>query len=301
MGYVNYGHDVFNHGGRGTESVTAHWDIPLGYWQLGATASRYDYHQAVAGPFEVIDYSGSSDNAELRLSRMLFRNATTKFGAFGRGWLRKSDNFVDDTEIEVQRRRTAGWEAGFTLRKFVGPATVDANASYRHGTGAFGALDAPEQAFGEGTSRMKVISADAQLSVPFQLGEQRLSYTGSWRAQWNDDTPLVPQDRFAIGGRYTVRGFDGEVSLTGDRGWLVRNDLGLSLGGGQELYLGADYGHVGGRTQWEMGDHLAGAVIGLRGGWMGGYWDLFFGAPLDKPRGYPTATVTTGFSLGWSF
>lgn len=301
MAYVNYGHDVFNDGGRGTESVTAHWDIPFGYWQLGATASSYDYHQAVAGPYEIVDYSGSSDNAELRLSRMLFRNATTKFGAFGRGWLRKSDNFVDDTEIEVQRRRTAGWEAGFTLRKFIGPATFDANASYRHGTGAFDALDAPEQPFGEGTSRMKVISADAQLTLPFQLGEQRLSYTGSWRAQWNDDTPLVPQDRFAIGGRYTVRGFDGEVSLTGDRGWLVRNDLGLSLGGGQELYVGADYGHVGGRTQWELGDHLAGAVIGLRGGWQGGYWDLFFGAPLDKPRGYPTASVTTGFSLGWSF
>lgn len=301
MAYVNYGHDLFNDGGRGTESVTAHWDIPFGYWQLGATASSYDYHQAVAGPYEIVDYSGSSENAELRLSRMLFRNATTKFGAFGRGWLRKSDNFVDDTEIEVQRRRTAGWEAGFTLRKFVGPATFDANASYRHGTGAFDALDAPEQPFGEGTSRMKVISADAQLTLPFQLGEQRLSYTGSWRAQWNDDTPLVPQDRFAIGGRYTVRGFDGEVSLTGDRGWLVRNDLGLSLGGGQELYVGADYGHVGGRTQWELGDHLAGAVIGLRGGWHGGYWDLFFGAPLDKPRGYPTASVTTGFSLGWSF
>ncbi|HEY1140017.1 MAG TPA: ShlB/FhaC/HecB family hemolysin secretion/activation protein, partial [Lysobacter sp.] len=221
MAYVNLGHDAFSAAGRGTQAWAAHWDVPLGYWQLGATASSYDYHQAVAGPFETYVYSGSSDNAEVRLSRMLFRNATTKFGAFGRGWLRTSDNFADDTEIEVQRRRTAGWEAGFTYRKFVGPATLDANASYRHGTGAFDALEAPEQPFGEGTSRMKVISADAQVAVPFQLGEQRFRYTGSWRAQWNDDTPLVPQDRFAIGGRFTVRGFDGDVSLTGDRGWLV--------------------------------------------------------------------------------
>lgn len=64
MAYINYGHDVFNAADVGSESATAHWDVPLGYWQLGATASRYDYHQAVAGPFEVSTYSGSSDNAE---------------------------------------------------------------------------------------------------------------------------------------------------------------------------------------------------------------------------------------------
>ncbi len=41
--------------------------------------------------------------------------------------------------------------------------------------------------------------------------------------------PLITQDRFSIGGRYTVRGFDGETTLIGERGWLLRNDLGLSL------------------------------------------------------------------------
>jgi hemolysin activation/secretion protein len=247
-----------------------------------------------------VEFSGKSNNADVRLARMLFRNATTKFGGFTRAWMRDSKNFVDGTEVEVQRRRTGGWEAGLTYRQFIGNVTLDGNLAYRRGTGAFDAQHAPEELFDEGTSRMKVITADGQLAMPFQLGNQRLRYTGSWRAQWNR-TPLVPQDRFAIGGRYTVRGYDGVVSLTGDRGWLVRNDLGLTLGGGQELYVGADYGHVGGRTEWELTDHLAGSVIGLRGGCKGAYWDLFVGAPIDKPSGYPTAYTTTGFSLGWSF
>lgn len=299
--YANYGRGVFNGSGRGTESWTAHWDVPLGYWSLGGTASGYDYHQAVAGPFETYVYSGSSQNAELRAARLLFRNATAKFGAYGRGWWKDSDNFINDVEVEVQRRQTAGWEVGFTHKQFLGKATLDASAAYRRGTGAFDALQAPEEPFGEGTSRMKVITADAQLTVPFQLGHQPLRYSASWRAQWNR-TPLTPQDRFAIGGRYTVRGFDGEVSLTGERGWLVRNDLGLALGAGQELYLGADYGHVGGpSTQWQLGDHLAGMAIGLRGGWKGLSWDAFVGAPLVKPAGYPTAYTTFGFSLGASF
>ena len=298
--YVNFGRSVFNGSGRGTSSWTAHFDAPHGRWLFGITASSYDYRQAVAGAFETYVYSGNSANRELRFSRLMFRDASSRTGFYGRGWWRESDNFIDDTEILVQRRRTAGWEAGVTHRRFIGAAVLDASVAYRRGTGAFNALPAPEEAFGEGASRVKVISADARLNLPFQLGAQRLRYSGAWRAQWSR-TPLVPQDRFAIGGRYTVRGFDGEVSLSGERGWLLRNDLALGLGGGQEAYLGTDYGHVGGQsTRWQLGDHLAGAVLGLRGGWQGGHWDVFVGAPLRKPDGFPSAYTTAGFSLGWS-
>lgn len=299
--YVNFGHDVLNGGNKGTSSRTVHYDVPFGYWLLGATVSNYDYHQEVAGAYETYVYSGSSSNAELQLSRLFYRNATIKVGAYGRGWRRESDNFIDDTEVLVQRRRTAGWELGLTYKQFIGTATFDARLAYRRGTGAFGSLAAPEEAFGEGTSRPGLVSADMQLSIPFQWGSQRLRYSGSWRAQW-DRTPLVPQDRFAIGGRYTVRGFDGDLSLSGERGWLLRNDLGLVLGGGQELYLGVDYGHIGGpSTQWQVGDELAGAVLGLRGGHGRLTWDLFFGAPVYEPDGFATAYTTTGFSLGWAY
>ncbi|RST43827.1 ShlB/FhaC/HecB family hemolysin secretion/activation protein, partial [Variovorax sp. DXTD-1] len=124
----------------------------------------------------------------------------------------------------------------------------------------------------DGTSRMKLYTAEVSLNAPFKLGEQKLRYSGLIRAQWNR-TPLMSQDRFAIGGRYTVRGFDGETSLMGERGWLIRNDIGWAIptGSGQsgaELYVGADYGHVGGRSTVDgLGRSLAGAVIGVRGQW----------------------------------
>lgn len=299
--YANLGQDTLDGSRKGTHSYTVHYDVPYGYWQLGATASSYTYRQTVAGYQQNYVYSGTSHNADARLSRLLYRNATLKLGAYVRAWERDSNNFVDDTEVLVQRRRQGGWEAGLTYKQFLGTATLEANAAYRRGTGAFNALHAPEEAFGEGTSRPKVVTADAQLTLPFQWGDQRFRYIGSWRAQWSR-TPLVPQDRFAIGGRYTVRGFDGELSLTGDHGWLVRNDLGWSVGGGQELYLGADVGHVGGPpTEWELGKTLAGAVLGLRGGWRGFAWDVFVGAPISKPHGFQTEHPTTGFSLSWSY
>ena len=108
---------------------------------------------------------------------------------------------------------------------------------------------------------------------------------------------------FAIGGRFTVRGFDGELTLSGDRGWLVRNDIGLALGAsGAELYAGIDYGEVGGLFVDQLiGNRLAGGVIGLRGVFQGLTYDVFVGTPFSKPEGFRTASVTGGLSLNYSF
>jgi len=299
--YANVGKAVFNPGGRGTHSATLHYDVPYGNWLIGTTVSDYTYHQTVAGSAANYVYSGTSHNADIKLSRLLYRNASIKAGMYVRAWERDSNNFVDDTEVLVQRRRQGGWEASLTYKQFFGTATLDADAAYRRGTGAFRALHAPEELFNEGTARTQLITADAQLTIPFSVGAQRFRYTGSWRAQWNR-TALIPQDRFSIGGIYTVRGFDGEVQLTGDRGWLIRNDVGWSVGGGQELYLGADVGHVGGApTAQELGQNLAGTVLGLRGSWHGVAWDAFVGAPVSKPKGFPTGSSTAGFTLSWSY
>ena len=302
--YVSFNHDLGGGepGSKGTRGYTVHYEVPYGYWLLGVTTNSYDYYQSVAGANQTYRYSGTSENSEVRLSRLLYRDAKRKTSAYVRAWLRSSTNAIDDTEIEVQRRRMAGWELGLAHREFIGAATLDANLAYRRGTGMLASLPAPEEAFDEGTARPSLFTADVQLAAPFALAGQRLRYTTAWRALWNR-TPLVPQDRFSIGGRYTVRGFDGESTLIGDRGWLVRNDLGWALGNsGQELYPGVDYGQVGGRSAAQLiGRRLAGAVIGLRGGYQRVSWDVFVGTPLSKPDGFQTGKTTAGFNLNWSF
>lgn len=137
--YVSLNHDLGGGypGRKGTRGYTVHYEVPYGYWLLGFTVSGYDYHQSVAGANQTYLYSGTSRNAEVRLSRVLYRDAVRKTGAYLRGWTRGSNNFIDDTEIEVQRRRMAGWEIGLTHREFIGSATLDASAGYRRGTGPF--------------------------------------------------------------------------------------------------------------------------------------------------------------------
>lgn len=302
--YLSFNHDLGGgaSGKKGSQAYTAHYSIPYGYWLLGVTTSDSAYHQSVAGINQTYLYSGESQNGEIRLSRLIYRDAVRKTTLSLRGWTRASRNYVEDIEIDNQRRRTSGWEAGLTHREFVGLAIFDANFAYRRGTGARHALAAPEDATGDGASRLQLMTADAQLSVPFKLGSQALRYSLAGRAQWNR-TPLVPQDRFGIGGRYTVRGFDGENILSADRGWLIRNDLDVLLGKtGQAFYLGFDYGEVGGRAaQGLIGTRLAGAVLGLRGSYKGLSYDVFAGQPIKKPAGFVTADTTAGFNLNWSF
>lgn len=302
--YASFNHDLGGgeSGRRGSDGNTVHYSLPFGYWQLAFTTSEYNYEQSIAGANQTYRYRGESRNNDLRLSRLLYRDAVRKTTAWAGLWTRSSENFIDDTQIGNQHRRMAGWQAGLDHREFIGTSTLDLGVAYRRGTGAHDSLRAPEEDIGAGTSRPEIISADAQLQVPFTLNDQRLRYIGSWRSQWNR-TPLVPQDRFSIGGRYSVRGFDGENILTGDRGWTLRNEVGLALGAtGQELYTGIDYGQVGGQaSEYLIGKRLAGAAIGVRGGYKGVSYDWSVGTPLKKPDGFETANVTTAFTVIWSF
>ncbi|WP_442957743.1 ShlB/FhaC/HecB family hemolysin secretion/activation protein [Polaromonas sp.] len=289
-------------GARGTYGNTVHYSVPLGYWLLGATASNNRYYQSVAGANQTYVYRGTSSNVEVKLSRLMYRDAARKTTVAIRAFKRASNNYIDDTEVEVQRRVVGGFEASVSHREFIGNATLDMNLAYKRGTGTFGSLPAPEEAFGEGTSRMRISTADATFNAPFKALSQNLRYTGVWRIQLNH-TPLTPQDRFAIGGRYTVRGFDGESSLSAERGWLWRNELSLALGGsGQETYVALDHGQVGGpSSEFLVGKRLSGAVLGLRGSLKGLQYDIFVGKPIKKPDAFQTAKATAGFSLNYSF
>ncbi|PKO46682.1 MAG: hypothetical protein CVU29_05410 [Betaproteobacteria bacterium HGW-Betaproteobacteria-22] len=310
--YVNYNHDLGggDSGKRGTKGYSAHYSIPWDYWLLGTTTSSNDYHQTVAGASQTYLYSGTSQNAEIKLSRLIYRNSINKTSLSLRGFLRKSSNYIDDTEIEVQRRRTAGWELGFNQSWYLGQSILDYNLAYRRGTGAQDALKAPEESFNEGTSRMKMLLGDLNLNVPFSVnapwGNQPLQYSANLRGQANY-TPLTPQDRFSIGSRYTVRGFDGQQTLLADHGWLIRNELTAPIAGsGQAVYWGLDYGEVGGQSSENLaGKYLAGTVVGLRGGGGSRFgrlnYDVFMGKPINKPQGFQTHQSVAGFSFNYAY
>jgi hemolysin activation/secretion protein len=300
--YISGSSDLQNQGGKGTKNITGHYSVPFGYWMAGVTANSYDYHQTIAGQNQDYRYSGKSKNLDFQLSRVLHRNGSQKTTLTYDVLARESSNYINDTEVEVQRRRTSGWRLGLQHRHYIQQATLDAGVSYQRGTRWFGALPAPEETFGEATALSKIVQLNAQLDVPFSLFSQNFRYNVQYQRQISD-TPLTPQDQFAIGNRWTVRGFDGERTLNANHGWFVRNDLAWRTPlQGQELYLGADYGEVGGYgSDYLVGQHLAGGVVGLRGYAFKVGYDLFAGVPFSKPDGFSTSPVTLGFNLSWNY
>lgn len=296
--YVSATHNFPHYGGKGSKNYTAHYSVPFGYWQFSVTASDYDYHQTVAGAVEDYQYSGESQNLGMQLSRVLHRNGTQKTVLTYDVQARRSRNYINDTEIQVQRRQTAAWRLGLQHRHYISQATLDAGVSWQRGTRWFGAQPAPEEIFGEATALSKILQMNASFNLPFTLAEQPFSYSFRYQRQLSN-TPLTPQEQFAIGNRWTVRGFDGERTLNASNGWYIRNDLAWRTPlPEQELYLGMDYGEVGGAgSEYLVGRHLAGGVVGLRGQLFSTDYDVFIGRPFSKPAGFMTSGVTAGFNL----
>lgn len=290
---------------KGTGGHVLHYSLPWGHALLSVTFSRSGYRQVVIGANQTYVYRGASSNGELKLTRMLWRDGQYKFSGFVKLFGRGSRNYIDDTEVEVQRRRTGGWEAGLNLKRQAGGVGSEAEFSLKRGTGAFHALEAPEEAFGEADSRVKLLQGSVSVNGALPLGARQLQLSSSLRGQLALNR-LTPQDRFSIGGRYTVRGFGSDASLSADDGLLWRNEAELPLSAPQgspavSMYLGVDAGLVGGNGAERLaGRHLTGAVIGSRLRTQGFSLDVFAGAPLWQPARFPAARVVAGFSLTYS-
>lgn len=286
---------------RGTKGHTLHYSLPLGYGLLALTSSSNNYHQTVAGANQDYVYSGTSDTTDIKYSQVIARDSVSTTQTGLKGFQRKSRNYIDDTEVMVQRRVVGGLEWSLGHKRGIDQGKLEANLVYRLGTGAWGSLPAPEEAFGEGTSRMRLWQADASLQWPFKLQERAWTYSGQLRGQLHK-TRLTPQDKFAIGGRFTVRGFDGLNVLSAESGLLWRNEWSTALTSGLQTFVGVDHGQVWGPSAANLvGHHLTGAVLGLRG--QAGAWqyEAFVGKPISKPEHFKTASVTAGFSLNVSF
>jgi hemolysin activation/secretion protein len=270
---------------RGSGGANLSYALPYGYWNFALSASRYRYHQRVAGYNESFLSSGRSRDLELKVQRLFQRDQSQKNSWQFRVGKRWSNAFIDDTEITVQRRNTTFAELAWLHRRYMGDLQLDLTLANRWGVSWFnGQADDEGREPGSPTLRYSLQTLDATLLAPFTLAGQALSYSATLRAQ-TSHSDLFLADQFSIGSRYTVRGFDGETTLAAERGFYLRNGIDLPLAGsGQSVYVGVDYGQVfGPSVRYQPGDRLAGATLGLRGSYSGLSYDLFAGGRCSSP------------------
>ena len=302
--YVSGGHDINGKGKYGSRNFLLSYSIPYGYWLLSASLSGNKYHQTIAGQNENFEYSGRSRNANVQISRVIHRNESQKTTLSYGITLRESHNYINDTEMELQQRKTTHWQLGLQHRHYIDDITLDVGVSYQKGVRWFNAKKAPEENNPEDTSSAlsNIFLVNFSANVPFKVKEQSFRYRLDYQGQYTRGDDLTSPDQFSIGGRWSVRGFDGELTLKADRGWYLRNELSWQGPFNHEPYLGIDTGEVSGaKSEYLLGRHLTGGVVGIRGNNYGFYYDFFAGKPIRKPKGFKTNPLTLGFNVNWNY
>lgn len=285
---------------KGTKGYNGSYSIPLGYWTVTLSANDSEYHQRIIGTYQTFVSSGKSRNFETKVGYLFYRDQNKKDTMQFRTGRRWSHSYVDDTEMTVQYRDTTFAELAWIHKHNIGQAQLDVTSAYRWGTPWFGAQSDPAGLPANNPRyRYKLETIDVSLSTPFSAWNKTLSYNGSFRVQ-NSNSPLYASEWFAIGNRWTVRGFDGESSLGAEKGFFMRNELGVPITGtSQAAYAGLDFGKVFGPNASNLvGTKLVGTALGMRGGIAKGLsYDVFVGHALNKPQGLQTAKYAAGFSF----
>ena len=311
--YLSYSRDLGNkvndnqYGDKGSENYSLGYVVPIKNVLFSANASHYTYKQTVAGANQDYQYSGESNNANLTASWLASRDNKSKTLLNFGGFVKSQKNFIDDTEVDVQRRKVVGFNAGVRHETRFGQKQLISDFSIQRGTGAFGALTPPESLFNEGTVRTPIYKLNVNFITPIALGDYQLGYQASLKGQYAN-TALVPSERLAIGGRYTVRGFDGERTLSGDMGAIFRQDFSFPIKqSNHNLYFGLDAGTVAMQNKEQdnllLGHTLVGGAVGFKGEFkpLRLSYDVFAGYPIRQPEYFGKKEWTGGVSLGLEF
>lgn len=350
--YLSFGRDLGNQinddkdhpsdKSKGSKNYGIGYVIPIKSSVLQLNANRYSYHQTVAGSTQDYIYGGTSRGYNAKLSHLVHRDAHSKSHVYAGGYAKSQQSDIDGTLIDVQTRKTAGYLFGMSHETTFGKQanhSLSTDISYKRGTAAFNALPSPEELFDEGSARVGIYQLNSNLTSRYGpiIGNKPLPiiHSTTLKAQYATDS-LTPDLKMAIGGRYTVRGFDGERSLSADSGILVRQDISFypsflnkqsannhsttinqnnirNSQASHAIYLGMDAGYITNHDKSQnkrlLGQHLAGAFIGIKGHYtpntnnpyLSFNYDIFTSKAISEPTGFSNKDWVSGVSLGMSF
>lgn len=282
----------------GTRGNSFSYSAPAGYWTYSLSGSEYKYHQTIENQGTNFVSSGRTSNLEIKAERLVYRDQTRKTSMAVSLTKSLSKSFINDTEIEIQRRKTTAAKLALSHKQYNGQTVVDYTLAYKRGVPWFGAqADPADSGDDQPTTHYNIWSLDASITTPVILGKTKASYNAYLHGQYTRDR-LYAAEFLSIGNRYTVRGFDGEQTLAAENGWYLRNELRLPVKDSAEVYLGLDIGQIGGASaDQSLGRSLAGSTLGLRGNLGGAQYDVFISKPIKKPSGLETAVPVYGFQL----
>ena len=298
--YASWNEDATQSGEKkGTRANSFYYSVPFGKERFTFSHSKNDYHQTVEYAVNPFISSGKFTSDSISWTHLLQRDDKSKTD-FELGFVHKTrHSYIDGTEIEVQRQKTTAMQVGVNHRQYLGASVLDASLKWQKGLPWYTDAGPTDDMEGEATTQYNMYLFSANYTAPVPFGEKyNAQYNVSVRGQ-KADQRIYGSEFFSIGGWYSVRGFDGEQTLSAEDGVVVRNELRFPIENlPHQIYMALDYGKVSGpSTEYLLGTELVGSAIGVRGRVGIFSYDAFVGYPIKKPEGFTTASRTYGLML----
>lgn len=203
-------------GSENTNALAFSMSVPFRKWLFSANGS---YSESLSPVTAVSDLFTQTSSFTLKAERLLFRDATSKYFAYGSASSYWNDRFINIVALAPQHRSTLrfGVRNEHRLEKVI----ISADTSYSFGAKFLGAdfdpvivpATAPRADFEKLETRITYIR-------PLKKGRQ---LSATLTAQLSS-APLFSNEQLSVGGWDSVRGYTG-FGFSGDAGFYLRTEM----------------------------------------------------------------------------
>ncbi|ROM72176.1 ShlB family hemolysin secretion/activation protein [Pseudomonas brassicacearum] len=217
------GHDAVSDHQKTSRNAMLYYNLPFGWWNVSYTYSQSEYRSQIAANGFNFKQTGDSQNHQLRLERVVHRDAVSKTSLnTGLAYLR-TNNFIEDSKLRESSNRITEAQFGINHGRRIGSAFVNLDLGMQDGIGALDAQGDHDPGRGLPDARYRKYTATLSYLQPFMLGGESFSFSSLMTGQRSED-PLFSPQRMSLGGLSSIRGYK-DQTLSGDSGGYWRNDL----------------------------------------------------------------------------
>ncbi len=216
-----------NHDKRGSNSISTNFSIPFSWYILTLQYSKSSYFFYVGK--NQVKNNGTTSSKSVTLDVNLLKKRKLKITSNFNLLQRYNQNFSDNVKQEESSRKASIASTGISTTLFFNNSSLLLKPSFSK---SLNILDAEKDPIGldksSAHSKFNIWKFYGNYAHKFTASKTPVNYSLTFDSQISDRT-LYGNDRFSVGGVYSVRGFrDGSLSF--DSGYSIKNEVTVYLG-----------------------------------------------------------------------
>lgn len=290
----------------GEKSYDMSYRIPLGYTRIDLQAGYSNYKNWLRQGRLQYQSAGNARSLGLRVTRTLYRDATSQFSVYGGLKTRQSKNYLNGTLLMVSSKHYSDGTLGVQWSKQVGRHALFTDLGWNRGLSINqGQYSAFSESGASGYASR--VTGTVSWQASFAPADRLLVAQSTLGFQYSSQM-LLNNYQITVGDEYTVRGYSRRTLESGDKGVYLSNTVSMPiqmpwLGGGSASiapFVGLDAGVVKINAPSAPSVRLAGWSLGAR--FNAPYWSVAatYSKPMvvqaDRPK-TPVWYITTSINF----